>query len=122
MKPDPETEGKIAETAFCWLDYDNYGSEDNAVKAFRRRKGMSKFDEEAVRGWLSNAVGVRKRLDVIKAEIAKSYGKASHYYLTKDEFEKGTETLTERLNEEYPEMKSTVSYMISMAWCMYYYR
>ncbi|MCP5090107.1 MAG: hypothetical protein GY949_04200 [Gammaproteobacteria bacterium] len=122
MTPDSETEEKIAETAFCWLDYDNYGSEEKAIKAFRRRKGMSKFDTETVQAWLSRAVGVRKRLDAIKAEISKSYGKASHYYLTKEEFEEGTETLTSRLNEEYPDLNATVSYMISMAWCMYYYR
>ena len=112
----------MAETAFYWLDYDNYGSEKNAVKAFRKRKGMSQYDVDTVRRWLLDAVRVRKRLDVIKAQIAKSYGKASHHYLTKEEFEEGTETLTKRLDEEFPDMKGTISYMVSMAWCMYYYR
>lgn len=122
MNLDRETEHKIAETAFCWLDYDNYGSEENAVRSFRRRKGMNKYDAATVREWLATAVKVRKRLDEVKAEIAKSYGKPHHGYLTEGEFEHGTETLTSRLKEEYPELEATVSYMIAMAWCMYYYR
>jgi hypothetical protein len=122
MTPDSETEAKIAETAFCWLDYGKYGSEEKAIKAFRRRKGMSKFDMLTVREWLAAAVRVRKRLDQISAEIADSYGKASHEYLSAREFELGTEILSSRLNEEFPEMNATVSYMVSMAWCMYYYR
>jgi hypothetical protein len=122
MTPDSETEAKVAETVFCWLDYENYGAEQNAIKAFRRRKGMSRFDAVTVREWLAAAVRVRTRLDQIKAEIAESYGKPSHVYLATREFQEGTETLTARLNEEFPEMKATVAYMVSMAWCMYYYR
>ena len=122
MKLDPIVEEKIAETAFCWLDYDHYGSEGKAIKAFRRRKGMKEFPPEIVKLWLDQAVKVRRRVDKIKKEIAKDYGRPSHEYLKENEFSEGTDRLRGQLTREFPDINITVEHMIAMAWTMYYLR
>lgn len=122
MKLDPTVEQKIAETAFCWLDYGHYGSESKAIQAFRRRKGMKEFPPDVVKQWLEQAVRVRKRLDELKNEISNHYGRISFQYLKENEFPEGTELLREKLNLDFPSMKITIEHMISMAWTMYYLR
>ena len=122
MKLEPTAEENIAQTAFCWKVYGQYGSEEKAIKAFRRRKGMKEFPPEEVKLWLEQALAVKSKLDEIKKEIVRGYGRPSLEYLRKDEFEDGTKNLRSQLNSEFSSMSITVEYMISMAWCMYYLR
>ena len=122
MKTNPEVESKVAETAYCWLRYNNYGSEAKAIKAMRRRKAMGHLPAETAKVLLDKAVEILLRTEALREETAARFGKPSFFHLTEEQFQSGVEKARVSLLKEFPDHEATIHYMLGMLWEMAYRR
>ena len=122
MTRSPEAETKVAETAYCWLRYKNYGSETKALHALRRRKGMGHLSKDAAKHLLDKAVEILLRTEALREETAARFGKPSFFHLTEEQFQSGVEKARVSLLKEFPDHEATIHYMLGMLWEMAYRR
>jgi hypothetical protein len=122
MKIDENVEMKIAQTAFCWLEYNYYGSETKAIKSLVKRKGTEQLNQDIARQRLAIAIQVFKRAKELRETTVNELGKSSVSYLTQDEFKERSIYIEALLKREFPGLEVTINYMLGMVWRMPYWR
>jgi len=122
MNVNENIEMKVAQTAFCWLEYNYYGSETKAIKALIKRKGMERLNQDDARQRLSKAIQVLKRTKELRELTVNKLGKTSISYLTRDEFKDLYVYIDALLKREFPDLEITINYMLGMVLRMPYQR
>ncbi|HLO30705.1 MAG TPA: hypothetical protein VK249_16285 [Anaerolineales bacterium] len=122
MKSNEIIETKVAQTAFCWLEYNYYGSETDAIKSLLKRKGAENLNQDTARQQLAIAIQVLKRTKELREITVSELGKSSVSCLTQDEFTERSIYLETLLKREFPGLEVTINYMLGMVWRMPYWR